>query len=199
MPGKNKLGENLTPAEAAEYTQAYKRGCRLVEKHMILHGEEQAPSPAKEAEVQESIRCLQEAVAIEPKSWPAHWMIGKGYQALGDHPRAYEALRQAAGLCEANADVPRELAWECLHLGKFGEAVDVTRRAVRFRRSDPGLQANLAVALLLAGDVDEALGQAEEAAARAPKDEINRNLLAVIREVKDGRRPQPKTLAELEG
>jgi hypothetical protein len=63
-------------------------------------------------------------------------------------------------------DVPRELCLECLHLGKFTEAVEAARRAVRVKRSEPGLQANLALALLLAGDVDEALDQAEQAAAR---------------------------------
>jgi Flp pilus assembly protein TadD len=91
------------------------------------------------------------------------------------------------------------LSLECLQLGKFPEAVAAARLAVQVERSDPGLQANLALALLLAGDTDEALDQAEQAAARNPQDEINRDLLAVIREVKDGRRPQPKTLAELEG
>ena len=68
--------------------------------------------------------------------------------------------------------------------------------AVRLMRWPTG---TLVLALLLAGDVDEALGQAEQASARDPTDAINRNLLAVIREVKEGRRPRPKTLAELEG
>jgi Flp pilus assembly protein TadD len=95
--------------------------------------------------------------------------------------------------------VPRELCLECLHLGKYAEAVAAGRLAMRVKRSDPGLQANLALALLLAGDVDDALDQAEQAVARSPGDEINRNLLAVIQEVKDGRRRQPKTLADVEG
>jgi Flp pilus assembly protein TadD len=138
-------------------------------------------------------------VALVPASWPAWWVLGKGHQALGDHPRACEAFRKATRLCDDNADVSRELSLECLHLGHFREAVDAARRAVRIERSDPGLQANLALALLLAGDVDEALGQAEQASARDLGDEINRHLLAVIREVKDGRRPPPKTLAEVEG
>jgi tetratricopeptide (TPR) repeat protein len=191
-------GENISAAEAAEYTDAYERGCGLVNKHMTLHDREPTPSPAKEAEVREGIRLLRRAVAIQPKSWPAYWMIGKGHQALGEHPRACEAFREATRLCKENADVPRELCLECLHLGKFAEAVEAARLAVRVERSEPGLQANLALALLLVGDVDEALDQAEQAVARSPQDEINRNLLAVIREVKDGRRPQPKTLAELE-
>jgi Flp pilus assembly protein TadD len=126
-------------------------------------------------------------------------MLGKGHQALGDHQGAYESFRQATRLCQQNADVPRELCMACLELGKFAEAVEAARLAVRIERSDPGLQANLALALLLAGDVNEALGQAEQAAARRPRDEINRSLLGVIREVKDGRRPQPKTLADVEG
>jgi Flp pilus assembly protein TadD len=166
---------------------------------MALHDREPAPSPARDAELREGIRLLQRAVEIQPRSWPAWWIIGKGHQALGDHPRAYEAFRQATQLHHGNADVPRELCLTCLHLGRFTEAVEAARRAVRVERSEPDLQANLALALLLAGDVDEALDQAEQAAVRSPKDEINRSLLAVIREVKDGRRPRPKTLAELDG
>jgi tetratricopeptide (TPR) repeat protein len=200
MPATNEdLGRNLTPAQAAEYTEAYQKGCRLLNKHMTLHDREPASSSAKEAEVRDGIRCLQRAVAIQPRSWPAWWMIGKGYQVLENHPRACEAFRQATSLCQENADVPREWALECLHLGQFADAVEAARLAVRIDRSDPGLQANLALALLLAGDVDEALDQAKQAVARGPKDEINRNLLAVIQGVKDGRRQQPKTLAEVEG
>jgi tetratricopeptide (TPR) repeat protein len=200
MPRKpEELGQNLTPAQAAEYTEAYQRGSALVSKHMDLHDRDPAAAPEKAAELREGLRLLQRAVAIEPRSWPAHWLIGKGYQTLDDHPRAYAAFRQAARLCMENADVPRELCLECLQLGQFREAVDVARQAVRVERSDPGLQANLALALLLAGEVNEALDQAEQAVARDPADAINRALLGVIQEVKDGRRSQPKTLADVEG
>jgi tetratricopeptide (TPR) repeat protein len=195
---QDEAGPNASPGGATAYTEAYRRGCDLLQKHMVLHDHEPAPSPAKEAEVREGIRWLQEAVALEPRSWPAFWMIGKGHQALDDHARAYEAFRQATRLCPTNADVPRELCLESLHLGKFAEAVAAARQAVQARRADAGLQANLALALLLAGDVAEALDQAEQAAARSPRDDINRHLLAIVRDVKDGRRPPPKTLAELE-
>jgi Flp pilus assembly protein TadD len=199
MPARNEdWSRDLTPQEVAEYNKAHRKGCGLLEKHLTLHGREPAPSSAKEAEVREGIRWLQRAVAIQPRSWPAWWMIGKGYQGLGEHEGACEAFRRANRLCPDNADVPRELCVECLQLGQFREAVEAARQAVRIERSDPGLQANLALALLLAGDVDEALDQAEQASARDPKDEINRNLLALIREVKEERRPRPKTLAEVE-
>ena len=140
MPGKkDDLDRNLTPQEAAEYGEVYRKGCGLVNKHMNLHDREPAPSPAKEAEVREGIRWLQRAVALQPRSWPAWWVMGKGYQALDDHQRACEAFRQASRLCQDNADVPRELCLECLHLGEFEEAVDAARLAVRVERSDPGV------------------------------------------------------------
>ena len=196
---KEDVGQSLSAAKAAEYTAVYKKGSDLVMKHINLHDREPAPAPTKEADLREGLGSLQRAVAIQPRSWPAYWLIGKAYQALDDHPRACAAFRQAVRHCKDNADVARELSLECLQLGTFKEAVEAARLAVRVERSDPGLQANLALALLLAGDVDDALDQAEQAVARSPGDEINRNLLAVIQEVKDGRRRQPNTLAELEG
>lgn len=193
------VGQDLSAANATEYKEAYKRGSDLVMRHIDLHDREPAAGPVKEAELREGIRCLQTALAIQPKSWPAHWLLGKGHQALGEHRRAYEAFQQATRLHTENADLPRELCLECFHLGKFPEAVDAARLAVRIERSNPGLQANLALALLLAGDVDKALDQAEQAVARGPEDNINRTLLAVIRNVKAGRRQPPNSLAELEG
>lgn len=187
-------------AEDGEYQSVYRRGSDLLFKHMHLQDRDQDPSVEnREAELREGVRLLQRAVALRPRAWPAHWLVGKGYQALGDHLRSYEAFRQAMRSGTDNADVPRELCLACLRLGRFVEAVDVARQAVRTERSDPGLQANLALALLLAGDVDEALDQAEQAVVRSPEDEINRNLLALAQEVKSGRRTRPESLAELEG
>ena len=53
---------------------------------------------------------------------------------MEDHPGAYEASRQATRLCKENADVPRELSLECLHLGKFQEAVEAAQLALLLKR-----------------------------------------------------------------
>ena len=59
MSAKNEdLGRNLSPTEAAEYTEAYRRGSGLVSKHMNLHDREPAAAETQEAEPQEGIRCL---------------------------------------------------------------------------------------------------------------------------------------------
>src|SRR5438874_11052423 len=96
--GDKDLGRNLTEAESAEYTEVYRRGSDLLGKHIDLQNQKPVPSEEREAEVREGIRLLQRAVAIVPASWPAHWLLGKGQLALGDHQRAYEAFRQAAKL-----------------------------------------------------------------------------------------------------
>jgi tetratricopeptide (TPR) repeat protein len=117
-------GRILPDDEAAEYTEVYKKGSDLLSRHMDLHDRKPTLSGTREAELREGIRLLQRAVAILPTSWPAHWLIGKGYQALGDHERAYGAFRQAARVNQDNPDVPRELCLECLRLGKYAEAVE---------------------------------------------------------------------------
>ena len=56
----------------------------------------------------------------------------------------------------------------------FGYWVLDVAVALPLKGSDPGLRANLA--LLLAGDLDEALDHAEQAVARGPRDEISREI-----------------------
>ena len=93
----------------------------MVSKHIDLEGREPAPSPAKEDEVREGIRLLQRAVAIEPRSWPAHCLIGKGYQALDDHPGAYEAFREhVISVLQKPFDIDRVLKLLEQHCGDAG-------------------------------------------------------------------------------
>ena len=79
----------------------------------------------------------------------------------------------------------------CLALGKGEEAVKVAEHAVSLKPDDAGLEANLALALLVAGRVDDALATAQSALDRSPNDEITKTLLGVIKDVKDGKRDRP--------
>jgi hypothetical protein len=56
---------------------------------------------------------------------------------------------------------------------------------------DVGLQSNLALALLIAGDVDEALVVGQAALAREPSDAVTRALVGLIDRVKAGTAPRP--------
>jgi hypothetical protein len=59
MHGKNKkaVGQNLTAAAAAGYTEFYKQGSNLVLQHIHSHDQEPAPARTKEAELREGHRC----------------------------------------------------------------------------------------------------------------------------------------------
>jgi hypothetical protein len=57
--------------------------------------------------------------------------------------------------------------------------------------ADVGLQSNLALALLIAGVVDEALSVGQAALAREPDDRSTRALVDLIGKVKAGLAPRP--------
>lgn len=85
--------------------------------------------------------------------------------------------------------------FECLNLEEVDKAVAAARQAVALKPDDAGLLANLSLALLIGGTLDEA---AEKSLAIAPDDEITRNLKRAIEDVRSGRRAQPRSLADLE-
>ena len=78
-----------------------------------------------------------------------------------------------------------------MRLGKSREAVDAARHAVALVPDNAGLKANLGLALLVHGDVEEALRTTKAALSAAPDDPITKNLLGLIEDVRDGKRPRP--------
>ena len=69
--------------------------------------------------------------------------------------------------------------------------VAASQKAIQNDPNDAGLQANLALALLIDGNIEGAEKAAVCALERAPEDEITTGLLALIREVRDGKRQCP--------
>ena len=60
-----------------------------------------------------------------------------------------------------------------------------------------GHVANLALALLIGGQLDEAAETVAKAMTIAPDDQISQNLTEMIADVQAGRRPQPSKMADL--
>jgi len=75
----------------------------------------------------------------------------------------------------------------------------IARRASELAPSDASLRCNLALVLLLTGSVDSARDEIRAARAMDPSDQIATLLSKIIDEVNNGRRAQPRSLAELEG
>jgi tetratricopeptide (TPR) repeat protein len=178
----------------------FSRASELASNLILVHG--RAPSPLSKIEREhllEASRLLEDASARNLTAFANWWMLGKVRQRLGDHRAALDALRRGLE-CDANQiDGYREYVAVCLDLGEGTEAVRVARRACELRPGDAGLQSNLAVAQLIAGQIDDAVKTVQAAIQVDPADKITRALEARIAAVRDGRRPVPRTLAELEG
>lgn len=182
-----------------EHERLYRSGAGLISPYMQLVGRDSASADSETArdDLKRGIDLLNQAIAIRPANWAAYWVIGKAYQALGDSENACEAFEKSFGLQKSNPDVAREYMFECLNLGRADKAIAAARHAVSLKSDDSGLLANLALALLIGGKLDEAADSIARALAIAPHDEISQKLRERIADVRRGRRPQPSKMADL--
>ncbi|WP_437294199.1 tetratricopeptide repeat protein [Sorangium sp. So ce426] len=170
----------------------------LINPYMTLHGRAAAKDAERAMRLEAGIACLDRALSLVPSNWAALWVRGKAFQALDDHLQAHGSFASAYALQPENPDVGRELVVECLELGKSGDAVTIADRLTKLAPQDAGLRANLALALLLDGQVQRARGVIADARRQDPKDPISRALEERIDQVADGSRRQPRTLREIE-
>jgi tetratricopeptide (TPR) repeat protein len=183
-----------------DHNRVYQAGCDLISPYMPLHNHESrsARSSRAQQEMERGIQLLTFITHANPANWNAHWIIGKGYQALGNSAAACDSFRASFDLQKDNPDVAREYMFECLNLGRGKDGVEAARHAVSLEPHNPGLLANLALALLIAADLDAAEKAANQALAADPKDAITKDLARMIRDVKSGRKSQPNRIADLQ-
>lgn len=186
---------------AATRADLYERGSAAVRDHMPTHERmwdrtAEAVRPAVAAGIADLLR----HVAHNPGSWQALWLAAMAQKGLdGNSEKAVELFERAFALNPSHPDVARELAAALLDLRSFDRSAEVARAAVQAAPADAGLVANLGLTLLLAARLDEALTEARRSVAMAPDDRINQTVLKMVEDVKAGRRPQPRSLQELEG
>jgi tetratricopeptide (TPR) repeat protein len=186
-------------AKTLEHNRLYKEGSDLISPYMQLvnRASKSADRQSAQADLERGIELLNQAIAINPANWSAYWIIGKAHQTLGNSESACDAFGKSYGLHKANADVAREYMFECLNLGRAAKGIVAARHAVTLEPENAGLVANLALALLIGGQLEEAAATVTKAMAIAPDDEICHNLKQMIADVQAGRRPQPSKMADL--
>lgn len=184
--------------EIKQHNKYMNEGSGLIEPYMFMAGrpEKKLESGAIES-IKKGIALLKKAIYINPENWNTYWVMGKGHQALKECEQAYDAFYLAHSFMPDNADVARECMLEAINISKFEKAIAVGEKAISLRPDDSGLKANLAIALLLDGQLDRALGLAETALKSSPSDQITKNILNIIRKVKSGRKPQPRCIKDL--
>jgi tetratricopeptide (TPR) repeat protein len=185
------LGRTSTPVEAM-----FKTASQVIGGHFVTAGEKPLRGQAA-AEVAGAVEMLDKVIVAAPDSWNVLWFHGKGQMALGNLELAYRSFRRAYELEKNVEAVPRELAGVCLELGKFDEAVKVAEQAAALAPDNAGLLGNLAIAYLLANRTAEAQKSIAAAIRVTQDDKVNNCLDQVIREVAEGKRPRPYSLADL--
>jgi len=189
---------HLSEDDVRRYNASYQKGLKLIRPEVLIDGERRSRHPGWPARrrLRRGIAQFQSALAIAPFKWECRFWIGKALQRLGHHGEALtwfgDALRQEP----ENASVAKEAANAALELNEHEIAVAFLRSATTINPKDPTLHYNLALALLLAGHPQDSL-QAVSAAARLEAHAQTGWLMGWIEDVLAGRRPCPRTLAEL--
>jgi tetratricopeptide (TPR) repeat protein len=166
------------------YDEAYRRAVDLIEPHMRLTGRTAGDRGRRDADLREGIGYLDAALRLAPDNWTAWWVRGKAQQALEHHEAAYESLRRAYGINGGHVEVGREFVAECLETGRAAEGVRVAEALSIREPRNGGLLANLAVAYLINGRLDDA-NRAADAALRL--DGADATTVSVKRRIEDVR------------
>ncbi|WP_417389289.1 tetratricopeptide repeat protein [Gimesia sp.] len=189
-----------TNAASREHDRLYREGLELINPYIFITGRDHQPADTEAArdDLARGKEFFRQALEIDPGNGAAWWIIGKAEQVLEDAEAACKAFRNAYQLIQDNPDVAREYMFECLKLGRTKQAIAAARHARTLRPEDMGLAANLALALLIGGELEEAAEVIEVAVAGAPDDPINVHLRQRIAEVRAGKQPQPHNLADMD-
>jgi len=155
-------------------------------------------SPAERTAMERG-RALLVQAAKRKATFRTLFFLGKSELRLRNWEAARATLEEALKIDPDQADGCRELAWAYLELERAAEALPLAGRAVQLRPDDPTLQCNLALVLLLTGDIRAARTAADAAIVLDPRDPITKHLLRVIDDVATGQRNCPRSLGELEG
>jgi tetratricopeptide (TPR) repeat protein len=140
---------------------------------------------------------FERALAINAAGWQSMWALGKIHQRLDENVQALSWFLRAADIQPDNPDITREASIAAMALGNGQQAVELSATALRTTPDDSGLLANHALALMLAGKLDDAVAFAMRAVLRSPGDRASRRVQALVGEVASGRRAQPKRLANI--
>jgi tetratricopeptide (TPR) repeat protein len=185
----------ITDFSIEKHDEYYQKGFACIDPYVQLHGRpEKRPDKDK---IKEGLKYLDAVTKINPRNWAAFWLKGKAYQALKYPQSAYNEFKKAFDIEKENADVARELMIEALNLGKGEEGVEIGKYALSLKPNNTGLMANLGLAYLINGEIDNAEDIVKKAINLDTFDEISKQILDIILEVKSGKRPQPNKYSDL--
>ncbi|UCC11164.1 MAG: hypothetical protein JSW02_07335 [candidate division WOR-3 bacterium] len=187
-----KVLDDLSPELRDEYNSNYEQAFEILKQYAFLQDSgKRSIGFIGMKKLREAVQLLSRCLEIWRGSWNAMWGLGKAHQASGNHLTALGWFERALVIQAEHPDIYREATIESLRLGKTDKALTYARKACELMPEDAGLQANLALSLLLDKQGETALVVIKEACLRAPNDPVNKHVLAFIEDVVTGKRHYP--------
>jgi tetratricopeptide (TPR) repeat protein len=171
------------------YEELYRKGTMLLHQVII-----DSPSIVRD-DVLQGIEYLEQAIELEPKSWPACWVLGRAYTATGELTLANRMFERSFQLNPDDNNVGRELGLSFLRLGFSQFAVLVFSKLVSQYPEDHTFLANLGLCHWMAGNAKLGLDCVDRAL-RLNKNEISLKLRKGIVETLDYGIPPPSRLED---
>lgn len=186
------VGRTRAPAPPdAHAARRLEAAISLVEPYLTSTGLPRRLGLFERRRLRKGIRALEAETAHAGDTPRAWWYLGMARRSAADPEGAYAALKRAYDASPTIDAIGREYAGQCLALGRGQEAVAVSLRNCELHPEDAGLRSNLALALLIAGDVERAHAEVTRARAMQPGDAVTTALLGIIAEVRRGERERP--------
>ena len=123
---------------------------------------------------------FEDAIAIEPDLWEAHFGLGIVARQRGETAGAQAAFRRVLALWPDQPDALHELGVALLMANDFGEALTALDHAAALRPDDAAYLADAGFAHLRAGDLANARARLERAARIDATDPITRSYLGEL-------------------
>jgi tetratricopeptide (TPR) repeat protein len=190
----------LTEQQRIEHNKLFKEALALVEDEIPLHDRPPLPKPGwwLRRKLKRAISLFERVLALNPDNWSAMWVFGKVHQRLADFATALAWFERAYQANPSQPDVAREASSCAMDIGRVDAAVFYAHRATQIEPDSAGLLANLALAYLVAGRIDEARRSIERSLALDASDTISWTVSVLIQHIAANGSTPPKTTAELQ-
>lgn len=181
-----------------QYDIAFQEGIGLVGDRINLDGRV-LPSPGffERRRLVRALGFFEQAARVEPPFGAASFMAAKVEERLGHPEESLRWLRIAFTQAPGNVAVAVELGAALSRQGLHREAAEVLSKSAELNPEDPRIRCNLGLALLMSGASGGAVSAFERAVALEPNYPVNARLLKLAVEVREGRKPAPKTEADI--
>jgi predicted Zn-dependent protease len=190
----------MTPEQIEDHNRTFEQAVQIVRPEIIIQGVQEPHEPTElvRSKLDHALELLSRVIELNPNNWSAMWFVGKIYQRYDDQSTALEWFVRAYNLNPSQVDVSREASLCAMAIGRSEEAISFASRALKARPGDSGLQANLALAFLLAGRLSEARASIKRATTGGTTDKIAETISRMIEHFMASREKPPSKTEDLE-